>query len=95
MSLLQRPAAAKPVSWRWVEGDGTSGLLEINGTLYGVKAIPGGFEVRKAGSEEPHHVGTETEPWSCTCGDHVWRGRKCKHILTIRAAMLEQTAAAR
>jgi len=90
MSLLHRKPAppVSPPQWAWVE----DGLLEINGTLYSVRAIHGGYELRKAGSAEPHHVHTEGEPWSCTCGDHVWRGRECKHLLALRAAFAEGRA---
>jgi hypothetical protein len=77
----------KPVSWRWVrrigEGEAEIGLLEINGTLYGVYAVPGGYRVIKADSTA-YDVNGQT--WECDCPDATFRGRECKHSKALRAA---------
>lgn len=78
----------KPASWRWVrrigEVDPDVGVLEINGTLYGIYAHQGGFRLVK-GDGTAYDVSGET--WQCDCPDAVFRGRQCKHSLALKAAL--------
>jgi hypothetical protein len=77
----------KPVSWRWVrrigDGDRETGLLEINGALYGVYLTSGGFRVVK-GDGTAYDVNGER--FACNCPDATYRGRQCKHSQALRAA---------
>jgi hypothetical protein len=82
--------AVKPVraSWRWLrrigEGDPETGLLDINGTTYGVIPFPGGYRLVKADGTA-YDVHGET--WACDCPDATYRERQCKHALALRAAL--------
>jgi hypothetical protein len=82
--------ARKPVkpsgSCRWLRriDDTKTGLLEINGQLYGVVAVDGGYQLVKPDGTVYDVDGTT---WSCTCPDATWRQRECKHAKALRAAL--------
>lgn len=69
------------------DGDPKSGLLEINGRLYGVIVIDGGFEIVKP-DRTVYHI--DREFWVCDCPDATYRSERpggCKHVAALRAAL--------
>jgi hypothetical protein len=56
---------------------------------YEVETIHGGFRLTRRDNNDTYDIDTERGEgcWACTCADCTYRGRECKHILAVRAAL--------
>jgi hypothetical protein len=84
--------AAGTVKCRWIrkigEVDTNIGLLEINGKLYGVAVVEGGYRLVKPDGSD---YAVNAEDWLCDCPDFVYRRANsdpegCKPVKALRAA---------
>jgi hypothetical protein len=85
----RKPRSLQPVrgSCRWLRRPGVeddkSGLLEINGTAYGLLIHPTAYELLKHGGTS---YSLPLDLSSCDCPDATWNGERpggCKHRLAM------------
>ncbi len=62
-----------------------SALLSINDQVYWVKRAGAGVTLEALGSGKTYAV--EVGAGRCSCPDHQYRGRACKHLGACRAAL--------
>ena len=60
----------------------TPGEIAINDRLYLVGRFPGGFRLGTydAKTDTANQYDVDAEFTTCTCADHTYRGRRCKHL---------------
>lgn len=60
----------------------SAGEILINGRPYLVGRFPGGFRLGTfdAATGKAAQYDIDAEFTSCTCPDHTYRGRRCKHL---------------
>lgn len=61
--------------------DGSSALVTLVGESYTVAKEGDGYRVQATGAGSPSHFVTKG---TCSCEDHRFRGRSCKHMELVR-----------